>query len=365
MKRMEVIIIDDIYRKLQEKCDKVGIGFPATKEGFELNYLQELFTPEEAEFFVKMKDGSQTAEEVADSFGEDLKQIQEILDSMSKKGLLFRVHEGTEVKYRTIPVIHGFYEFSMDRLTPAISKNFSKHYVRGMGKNFFGGEDPFFRVIPINTDIISNKVVLPIDNAAGIIERQEKIAVADCFCRTAGKMGPGGGCDNPLETCILFDTFADYYVENGTGRYITKEEALAIIKRSDELGLVIEVSNSDVVEVMCSCCSCCCGVLTAARLFPGPATKVMSNYICVKDEELCINCGICVQRCVMNAHVMAEDKVKYNNDLCIGCGLCVTTCPTKALVMEMKKEDKIYTPPAHTLMETYDYITQKRKNEGK
>jgi len=357
--------VENVYRRLQEKCDTLGIGFPGTEQGYELNYLQELFTPEEAEFFLKMEAGYQTPTEVAESMGEDVEIIIQILDSMSKRGLLFRIHDGDVVKYRTIPVIHGFYEFNPNRLNKTIAKNFSKHFMAGMGKHFFMHDDTLFRVLPIDVNVVSNKTVLPIDDSIAIIKRQDKIAVTDCFCRMVGKLGPSGGCDNPLETCIIFGSFAEYYVENGIGRYITEEEAIAIVNRSDELGLVREVCNSEDVEVMCSCCSCCCGVMNAAKLFPGPALDVISNYFCAKDEETCINCGLCSKRCPVHAQIMQEGKASYQREKCIGCGLCVTTCPTDCLTLLQKETEEIYLPPAPSFMETYDLMTEKRrlKNE--
>ena len=361
MKKEGENVADDIFRTLQQKCDKVGIGFPPTAEGYELNYLRELFTPEEAEFYVKMDDGYQTVEEVAKSRNEEAAVTDRKLQSMASRGLLFRVHDGDTIKYRTLPVIHGFYEFAILRLNKVIARNFSKHFMNGMGANFFKFDDPFFRVLPINVDIVSNKKVLPIDDAIAIIKRQDRIAVANCFCRLVNKFGPKGGCNNPLETCLCFNTFCDYYLENGAARKITQEEAIEIITRSNAIGLAIEVSNSEAVEVMCSCCSCCCGVMNATKLFRGPANDQMSNYLCRKDEPNCIQCGICVERCPVNAQTWEGEQVVYHPELCIGCGLCVTTCPTQCLSLLMKDEEKIYLPPAPTLMDTYDYITEKRK----
>lgn len=356
--------LEPLYRKLQQKCDAVGIGFPATEEGFELNYLEELFQPEEAQFFVDMPEGYHSAEQFAEHMQLELDYVERMLAMMSLRGLVFRLRDGDKVQYRTVPVIHGFYEFSLDRLNKNIAKNFSRHYVRGLGSRFFAEEDPFFRILPINTDIVSEKTALPLDDALAIIDRQEKIAVTDCFCRTAGKHSPSGGCDYPMETCILFGIFADFYLENGTARVLSKEEAKAIIHRSDALGLVIEVSNSQNVEVMCSCCRCCCGVMNAIKLFPGQALDVASNYICQKDESLCIDCGLCAERCIPLAHKMIDGKEVYDPKLCIGCGLCVTTCPTKALSLHRKEDAKLYTPPGATLLDTYDVVTAKRQKNS-
>lgn len=354
--------MSDIYVKLQQKIDQVGVGFPATEQGFELEVLKSLFTEQEAELVVAMKEGGlYTAKEHAEYMKEDEKEIAEKLYKLSRDGLIFRVRDGEEVKYSVAAVVQGFYEFSLSRFTPEVGKAFSKHYSKGLGARFFGGSEPVFRVIPINTEVTSEKKVLPFDNAVEMIKKQELIAVTDCFCRLTARVGPKGGCDHRLETCVLFNNFARYYLENEMARKITVDEAISIITQSEADGLVLEVSNAENIEVMCSCCSCCCGVMTAARYFPGPANEKISNYVCVKNEELCINCGVCTTRCITKAHKADESgKVTHQSKKCIGCGLCVSTCSSKALTLKMKESNEIYKPPRESWTETYQYIADQR-----
>ncbi len=54
----------------------------------------------------------------------------------------------------------------------------------------------------------------------------------------------GDECDKPLETYFSFGSHANYYVENGMGRYIMVEEAKAIVAKSEAEGLV------DAMELM-------------------------------------------------------------------------------------------------------------------
>ncbi|MCK7469149.1 MAG: 4Fe-4S binding protein [Desulfosudis oleivorans] len=119
-------------------------------------------------------------------------------------------------------------------------------------------------------------------------------------------------------------------------RYISTDEALAILKQSEAEGLVIHILNSQKVEAMCCCCSCCCGMLISLKLFPSPALAVKSNYVCLFDETLCTQCGICAKRCTVGALKMKKEKLEFRAERCIGCGLCVTTCPTEALKLVEK-----------------------------
>ena len=104
----------------------------------------------------------------------------------------------------------------------------------------------------------------PYDDVLDILDSQKTIAVAECICRKTAHLNDRG-CDKPLEACMLFGSHADYYVENGMGRYITVEEAKAVAKKSQEAGLVMQPFNSQRVGGMCSCCGDCCGGVALAQ----------------------------------------------------------------------------------------------------
>ena len=47
--------MESIYRQLQRKLNTLGMGLPETDEGYELEYLKEMFTPEDARFALDME----------------------------------------------------------------------------------------------------------------------------------------------------------------------------------------------------------------------------------------------------------------------------------------------------------------------
>ena len=357
--------MESIYRQLQRKLNTLGLGLPETDEGYELVYLKELFTEDEAEFALKMDLGLQTSEEVAVSMDLPVERVDEKLKSMSKRSLIFRIHDGDQIKYSLLPVIHGFLEFNVDRFNYTIARNFSKHYMRGMGARFYGSKEPLFRILPLRRDVVADDKCLEIDDVEAIIRRQDRIALTECFCRKSANTNPKAtGCKlNPdySELCMALGIFADFYVENGNGRYITTEEALEHMRRCDANGNVVEVLNTQDVEVMCSCCSCCCGVMKALKMFGGPSSGVVSNYKVAFNKEECISCGTCGQRCFMGGIEFEDGKVRLNPDKCVGCGVCVTTCPSGALTLHRKPDDEIYTPPTKTVLELYDHIRDLRR----
>ena len=69
-----------------------------------------------------------------------------------------------------------------------------------------------------------------------------------------------------VEVCIKFDDMAEYLIERGFDREITKREALELIKKSEEDGLVHFVDNAQGdVKHNCNCCGCCCWNLEPIR----------------------------------------------------------------------------------------------------
>lgn len=351
----------DIYEQLRRRLDEMATGYPATESGVEIRLLKQLFSPEDAQMFLSMSTSAQTAREIAERTGTDPDTTATMLEDMALRGLVFRERkEGTRY-YRAIPFIVGIYEFQINALDKTMLKNVSEYYLTGLGQSFHSLKTPHLRTIPINKDLVSKWPVATYDDAVSIIESKDRIAVAPCLCRKAVRMY-SKGCDHPLETCLQFDAFADYYVDNSMARYITKDEARAILARSEKEGLVIQTANSKEVEAMCSCCSCCCGMLISLKLFPAPAREVKSNYVCTSHEGSCTLCGMCVKRCPVDAVELLEEHAHTHEERCIGCGLCVSTCPAQARTLTRKPEEKIYAP-ADTFFDTFEQMCEERGND--
>jgi Pyruvate/2-oxoacid:ferredoxin oxidoreductase delta subunit len=210
---------------------------------------------------------------------------------------------------------------------------------------------PSVRTVPINRELVSKWPIAPYEDAIRAIEAQTNIVVIPCICRTGGRLKETG-CDKPVGNCMTFGSHANYFVENGIGRRVTIEEAKAIIKQSEEAGLVLQPTNSKISGGMCSCCGDCCGILKSLKLQPKPAETAHSNYYAVVDAEACSACETCLDRCQMDAIQIVDDKAVIDLDRCIGCGLCVSTCPEQALSLIKKPEDQLYEPP-ETFMDVF------------
>ncbi|MFC1859800.1 4Fe-4S binding protein [Thermodesulfobacteriota bacterium] len=351
-------MMTDVYERLREHLDKMATGFPATESKVEIRILKRLFTEDEAEFFLRLPQRMKSPEEFAKILDLEMGKTAELMERMAKKGFLFRQRKGEELRYAPVPYIVGIFEFQVKSVDSELARDMDEYFEKALGRTIQSFKTPVMRTVPINKEMVAHWPIAPYEDVLRIIDGQEVIGIAPCICRKTTQLA-GKGCDKPVENCFMFGSHADYYVENGMGRYITKEEAKDIIKRNEEAGLVMQPFNSQDVGGMCSCCGDCCGMLRSLKMQPVPADAVQSNYFAEVDEETCIGCETCIERCQMEAIEMVDETATIYLDRCIGCGLCVTTCPTESLSLVKKPEDQEYYPPKSGV-ETYVRIAVER-----
>jgi len=333
-----------VYHDLREQLDQYSVGFPSTDSGVELKILQKLFTEEEALTFLSLSILPEDVSTVAQRNGKQPEETAALLERMYEKGLIFRMKEGERAKYAAVPFVVGSFEMQVKDMDRELAELYDRYLLEGFGKGV--SLDPPLRPVPVNKSIEYSFPVEPYENVKEIIKQKDTISVAKCICRVQRGL-IDQGCDKPLETCFGFDFFAHYLVEKSVGRYVSTDEALEIIDKCEEAGLVPQPTNDQDVFGMCNCCGDCCGVLRSIKLHPRPAEKVLSNYFVKIDPEACAACGTCSDRCQMDAIKVGEAEVaEVDLDRCIGCGLCVSTCPSTALSLQRKPESERKAPPA-------------------
>lgn len=336
----------DVYEALRTRLDTMSTGFPSTEKRSEINILKQLFSEDEAELFLALSPILETPEAAAERLGRDSLKLATMMETMACKGLLFRRRKDGAASYGTVPYVVGIMEFQVKNLETNrdLAKDMAIYARDGFLRSLQSLETPHQRAIPVNTDIVYKWPVAPYEDAIAILRGQKKIAVANCVCRTVARKVSSHQCDKPLETCMMFGTAADYYVENGMGREIEFEEALSILKVCDQKALVIQPVNSKKAGAICACCGDCCGMLTSLKMQEKPAESVKSNYFAQINGDECTGCEICLERCQMGA-ITVDGTALLNLDRCIGCGLCVTTCPAEAISLIKKPDDQLYEPP--------------------
>ncbi len=349
---------EDIYERLREHLDSLPTGYPQTQSGVEIRILKKLFTEEEGEIACHLKPFPESSEQIAQRLGRDSKAVSDLLYRMSQKGLIFRIKRGDINQYMAVMFVVGIMEYQVNRMDRELCEMIDEYMREGFAQEMIRPQTPQLRVVPVQESLSGLMEIQPYDELRKIMESQKTIVVADCICRKKSRV-LGHPCKKPMENCFVFGAMGEYYVENGMGRKIALEEALEILRKSEEAGLVPSPANAQKVGGMCSCCGCCCGVLKAIKLHNHPSNLVKSNYFAQVDQDLCSGCETCMERCQMEAIYMDDDWAAVDLKRCIGCGLCVTTCPTKALSLRPKSPKEHYVPPPKPI-DTYIQIAKER-----
>ena len=348
---------NDVYSQLAKHLDNLPAGFPATESGVELRILRKLFTPEEAQVALGLRMMPEPTAKIAKRLQKDSVVLESMLDEMSHKGLIFRARKGDVTLYMATQFVVGIWEYHVNDLDEELIKDVNEYVPFLMEKTWAEMETKQLRVIPISESVPNEASIMPYEEAGTIIKSQSKIVVAPCICRTEQKM-MGEGCDSPMEACFIFGVAAYYYEENGLGRSVSQEEALQLMQKGLDAGLVLQPSNSQKSINICMCCGCCCQILKNLKKMPQPAAMIDSNYYSEVDGEQCVACGDCVERCPMDA-IEIEDTAKVDLDRCIGCGVCIPVCDYDALHLNQKDEG-LRTVPPETMVKTYMKMAQER-----
>jgi NAD-dependent dihydropyrimidine dehydrogenase PreA subunit len=274
---------------------------------------------------------------IAERTGKDKTELGRTFFDMSKRGLIMRYKApDNELYYALIPWVVGIWELQLNNLTQENIQLYEKYFEEGMAPAQRNRKLGGLRVIPVEQEIEGSTEIQPYERVSQIIESSTRFAVADCICRKEADM-LGKGCDKLLEACMSFGASADFYIENGLGREISKEESKEILLRAEKDGLIHCSINSAGNKVfICNCCGCCCKSLAQVTKYGNLQGIVKSNYYATKDQETCTSCGTCVDRCQVNAITNGNEHIIIDRDKCIGCGLCATTCPTKSITMVHK-----------------------------
>ncbi|MGA2402782.1 MAG: 4Fe-4S binding protein [Syntrophobacteraceae bacterium] len=327
----------EIYKRLAGHLDNLPGGFPPTESGVELRILKRLFTPEEAKLAPYLTLLPEEPRVVARRAGMPRDESARRLEEMAKKGLILREEqEAGPVRYMAAQYIVGIWEYHVNDLDKELIRDMNE-YLPALSEQSW--KVPQMRTIPIGRSVTPEYKVLPYEMAEELVRAHKRFSVGPCICRREHAM-MGKGCDKPVETCLYFGMAADYMKRNGVGRVIDLQETLDILKRADEAGLVLQPANAKDALWICLCCGCCCQVLKIFKRQAKPAAMAVSPFFAAYDPENCQTCGVCVDRCQMEALTLDSDRVRLDVDRCIGCGLCVSTCPTGSLSLVRKPESE-------------------------
>lgn len=332
---------EGLYKQLREYMDRLPGGYPATDTGVEIRILKKLFTPEDAELILQLKQEAEEVSAIASRIGMDESTAGERIEDMARRGLIFRHREGDRVLYRPISFLVGIYEFQLNRLDREFVEMWEE-YVPHIGLTLATLENKQLRIAPVDSAVQDLPSVETYNRVRDLVREQELIAMAPCICRRKEGILENP-CDRPEDLCFSFGQFGQYVIDNEMGKRISTEEALRLLDLAEESALVLSPSNTQELAFICCCCGCCCGQLKRLKMLPNPADFCRSYYQARIDPDSCTACGDCLERCQVDAIREGEAFMEVDPARCIGCGLCVSTCPAEAIALVAKAEKK--TPP--------------------
>ncbi len=181
------------------------------------------------------------------------------------------------------------------------------------------------------------ELILPTQTVQEIVEKYDEIAVGNCYCRNH-KLVLGNPCKQTKlqDTCFTFGKSARHTSKHGFARLISKEEALDLLAKIRDDGLVHRAmhlyANPQLREdAICNCCNDCCPLQGGSMVSP---SGHHTNYLAQINPDLCIGCGICVEKCGQLIIELNDDNIaERDEEKCIGCGVCAYLCPENAISM--------------------------------
>ena len=210
-----------------------------------------------------------------------------------------------------------------------------------------GGDGIGMHVIPVESAIPAKNESVSIEHISHWLDKYDgQFSVGYCSCRNARRLYGQGSGEIQDDCCIGLGDFADYLVETGKGRRITKEEVLEICKRAEDNGYVHQVTNIDGQDKIFGLCNCDVGVCFALRTsqyFNTPNLSA-SAYRAHVDKDNCVACGKCVEVCPAGA-------VKLGQKLCTKSG--EVEYPKQELPLGLKWGKDKWNP---------NYVVDNRKN---
>jgi NAD-dependent dihydropyrimidine dehydrogenase PreA subunit len=353
------------YRKAANILAKAG-GFPHRWSETLHEILKHTIKDENLDLvFAFEKNISQTMDQLKGSSGLSEQEILKKANALAKTGVIFNQpnRQGVMV-YRLLMMGRQFEYIFMQKLEKSeenykLAKLFNKlneessEYVQSnydtMG-TILDRMSPVDRTVSILEDLETGEVtniiinqeiqvpteqILPTQRIRELIEKYDDIAVGQCYCRQHQEF-LGNPCKQIelTPTCMTLGKSARHTSNHGFSKLVSKEEALKILKKCEDAGLVhkayhLHGDTSKEEVAICNCCSCCC--LTARDCLIFPVVNA-TNYLASIDEDLCIGCGTCVDMCYNKAIQLNDDnKAERIEEFCVGCGVCAYHCPENAI----------------------------------
>ena len=356
MKQTGAITMQDPYIRLAAHLEHLTMGYPYSEELVDL--LKEMFSPDEAQVALAIPNDLAplkvvSLEKIAARVDLPLPAVAEALESMAARNILLTapIPDGSK-GYALLQVGYGmpqtfFWGGKQDQTAKRMAKLVVNYFRIPITQKVYGGvPTKSYKYSPATMSVeIPMQGVMRSEQIGPIVDAATKIAVAHCPCRMSAKILGRTDCPHSLEVCMKYDDLAEFVIDKGLARKISKDEAHHILAASEKEGLVHMVDNAQgQIKHTCNCCGHYCWNVGIIRRRKIPRDQLMAVYF-IRETELeeCIGCGACAEICPVEAVKMIEDKPRVDHNWCIGCGVCAVQCP--AGVISIKRRLENHGPP--------------------
>jgi NAD-dependent dihydropyrimidine dehydrogenase PreA subunit/predicted transcriptional regulator len=358
---------NDAYQKIAEMWT-----FPESVSFRKM--IEALMTPEDAALLLECTTPV-TVPDLAIKLKTDEKRLSEKLESLFKRGLIYR--GPTQYQFR-----RGRHFGFAGTLAPVNPEEYRKWRQKWVDENpsrevydwiqtFKKTGNPIHRVYPSRLAIKSNPAIKKEDllwheDIEQIFQKAEILIAGPCGCRAGGGMATprkldkelkSTRCNHPMWNCFQFskEVLADARKRGGDMMVYSYDEAIAKIDEAERAGLIHEGPGNAAVMpgVVCNCASDCCSMLIQCQASGEDmhALYTPSRFLATVDQEKCNGCQTCIEKCSFSSIEMVKApgskklKAKITPKECYGCGVCVVGCPQKAIKFDLIRPPE-HIPPA-------------------
>ncbi len=305
----------ELILKLGQKItDRIGVK--VTVNDPEYWGLASVVTDEMAEVALAMKVRKPaTAEQIAKKCGKSLERTEALLQEMSVIGVIeYNWENADHHKQYVLPMfVPGCAEFMVMNKEQVETHTEIADFFEQMSRLPLekvtpmvplGGSGIGMHVIPVEKAIPAQSQSASVEHISHWLKKYEgKYAAGACSCRRQQRIRGEGTGDLEEDLCIGVGDMADYLVETNKGHYITYDEVMEILERSEKNGYVHQITNidgEDKIFAICNCAAGVCNALRTSQLFNTPNMS-RSAYRAHVDKEKCVACGRCVEVCPAGA----------------------------------------------------------------
>ncbi|MHA1252491.1 MAG: hypothetical protein ACTSRP_21075, partial [Candidatus Helarchaeota archaeon] len=274
------------YNILAQKLNNTIQGLATQKTGGKISktwmeYLETLIPKEYVRYLVELPvfPGVMSIKKFAKKINKTEDEAKKILEILFKNDCVMKIGKdspkyGIHMPFLIFDVPPLSYDVMPKEKADKLAKLSYKYLVdEEWYKNFEGSpKTPLSRIIPVQGSIKIEHDILAYEDVEKIIDDAKIISLQVCACRKRLDYLGIRKCDYPLESCIGINQGAQYFIERGHAREISKAEAKKLLKEFNKMGLVHTTENfrEGNHTLICNCCACCCNLIGGITKWDNP-----------------------------------------------------------------------------------------------